>query len=311
MNDRPPAPAPEPSPAAPLPPQTEIVRAKRRIWSWAWLVPLFALAAVAVLLYQVQAQRGTVISIRFQNGDGLRAGDPVTFRGVRVGEVRTIALDKGLGAVVVTAELARDASGLAVEGSRFWIVRPEVSLTRVSGLDTLLGPRYIGAEPGAGLPASTFAGLDHAPDESRGAVTPGIEFVIQAPRLGSLGIGSAITYRGVKVGSVTAFVLSPDARFVNLTASIDPPYQNLVRANSKFWDAGRIGLDWGILSGVTVKAGSLETFLAGGIAFATPNKPGDPVEPGHRFTLEPKADDDWLQWSPDLTAHPPPAPAPR
>jgi len=286
------------------------VRTKSRIWSWAWLVPVIAVGAVAVLIYQVNATRGVAITIRFVNGDGLQPGDPVTYRGVRIGEVRSIGIDPSAGAVVVKAELTRDASSLAVSGSRFWIVRPEVSLTRITGLDTLLGPRYIAVEPGSGAIATDFTGLDHAPDDSRAAAAPHLEVIIQAPRLGSLGIGSAIAYRGIKVGSVTGYTLSADAKTVDLTAAIDPDYQHLLRANSRFWDAGRIGLDWGIMSGVTVKAGSLETLVAGGIAFATPNKPGDPVVAGHKFTLEPKADDDWLQWSPDLTMRPPP-PGPR
>ena len=37
---------------------------------------------------------------------------------------------------------------LACEGSRFWIVRPQVSLSRVAGLETVVGARYIGALPG-------------------------------------------------------------------------------------------------------------------------------------------------------------------
>jgi paraquat-inducible protein B len=293
--------APSPSPP-PLPPSAEIVR-RRRVWSWAWLVPLAALVVVGVLVYQVRLQRGTIVTIRFQNGEGLRAGDPVSYRGVRVGEVRTVRLDAGLGAVVAEAELTRDSAPLAVEGSTFWIVRPEVSLTRISGLDTLLGPRYIAVQPGAGAPAAEFVGLDQPPEPADLAppATPGLPVVIAAPRLGSLGIGSAITYRGIRVGSVTGFALSLDARTVDLTGVIDADHAHLVRANSRFWDAGRIGLDWGILSGVTVKAGSIETILAGGISFATPTKAGDPVASGHRFTLEPKPDDDWLDWSPDLT----------
>lgn len=304
MNDRPESRESAPSPP---PPAADIVRTKSRVWSWAWLVPIIALAAVVALIYQVNAARGVAITIRFVNGDGLQPRDPVTFRGVRIGEVRSIGIDPAAGAVVVKAELTRDASSLAATGSRFWIVRPEVSLTRVTGLDTLLGPRYIAVEPGSGAAATDFTGLDHAPDDARPAVTPRLEVIIQAQRLGSLGIGSAVAYRGIKVGTVTGYTLSADARTVDLTAAIDPAYQHLLRANSRFWDAGRIGLDWGILSGVTVKAGSLETLVAGGVAFATPNKPGDPVSPGQRFTLEPKADDDWLQWSPDLTIRPPPA----
>lgn len=268
-----------------------------------WIVPLLALAAAAVLGFQAWSQRGPLIRIEFDRGEGISAGDPVTYRGVRVGDVRAVRPSEDLKRIVVEARLRRDAAGLAVEGSQFWIVRPEITAGRVSGLDALLGPRYVECEPGAGKRQSRFIGLERPP----GRNAPGegaLEVIVEAPERGSLMVDSPVVYRGIKVGAIKSIALARDARRVEITLAIDPAYRNLVRANSRFWNASGIGLDWGLIRGLSVKAGSLETIVAGGVGFATPTRMGEPVENGHRFELANSPKEEWLEWAPavDLSA---------
>jgi paraquat-inducible protein B len=264
-----------------------------------WIVPLIAVAAAMALGWQAWGQRGPVVWVEFERGEGIAAGDPVNFRGVRVGGVKSVTLSGDLKRVVVEARLRKDAAGLAVEGSQFWIVRPEISAARVAGLDAILGPRYLECEPGAGKRATRFAGLDQPPGKNApgdGALT----VIVEAAERGSLVADSPVVYRGIKVGAVRDLGLAPDARSVEVTLAIDPAYRNLVRSNSRFWNAGGIGVDWGLWRGLSVKAGSLETVVAGGIAFATPTKPGDPVKDGTRFPLADQPKSDWLEWSPAM-----------
>ncbi len=272
-----------------------------------WFVPVLAVAVVAVLFFQAYSQKGPWIEIEFANGDGLRSGDPVSYRGVQVGKVREVGLVQDMTGVSVKVELNKDAAGLAVAGTRFWVVRPELSLTRVSGLETLLGPRYIEAEPGpaaagGAAPVRKFVGLRAPPRGiSPGApgTTSGLDLVLAATRLGSVAPGSPVVYREVRVGTVISATLSDDAKRVEVGIRIDPSNAHLVRDNSRFWNVSGIGLDLGI-SGLKLRAGSLESVLAGGIAFATPTKPGARVEPGARFDLAEAAEDAWLKWEPDL-----------
>ncbi|HYE02852.1 MAG TPA: MlaD family protein [Phycisphaerales bacterium] len=288
-----------PQTAPPTPPAA-IVGPRGR-FSWAWLLPVLALGVAAWLLYSGLAERGPLIEISFENGSGIRAGDPVSYRGVRIGEVETVSLAASLESVRVRARLDREASGVAVEGSRFWVVRPEVSLAGVTGLETLLGPRYIEVQPGDGPRRSAFAGLEQPPGRPPHATSgSSLELVLLAPTIGSISAGSPVLYRGLQVGSVRTVGLAPDARAVEITVRLDAVHANLVRDNSRFWNAGGLGVDWGITSGLTVRAGSLQSVVGGGVAFATPDKPGAPVADGHRFTLEPKPDDDWLEWAPAL-----------
>jgi paraquat-inducible protein B len=309
--------SPPPTPAAAPPLPEAVVRQRGRHISWAWLVPVAALVLAALLAYQAMSGLGRVIQVRFHQGQGIQQNDPVMYRGVQVGKVRSVSLADDLDGVVVAAELRRDADGVAVAGSWFWIVRPEVSLRGVSGLETLLGPRYMEVEPGAkpapGAPViSDFVGLDRAPvagrgdwrgsglAEGTGAEDGGLGLVLEATRLGSLSVGSPVSYRGLRVGSVMSIELGRDGRAVEVVVFVQRQYARLVRSNSRFWSAGGIGVDFGLMGGLTVKAGSLEAVLTGGVEFATPTRAGDRVSNGSRFRLDAEAEKDWLQWSPDL-----------
>ncbi len=268
----------------------------------AWALPaLAALVVLGVLYAQVRAERGVLIEIRFDDAAGLEEGARLVYRGLRVGEVREIELAEDLSGVIVRAELTPASSTLAREGSAFWIVQPEVSLQRVSGLETILGPRYIGVQPGPdGAPrARTFEGLARAP-----ALTPSADgaLVVEllARRAGALAPGSPLLYRDIRVGSVRSFELAPMGDGVLVRVEIEPPYTALVREKTRFWYAGGVGVDWGLFSGLRVQAESIDALIEGAIAFATPKRPGEPVEQGARFELESSPPDGWENWKPEI-----------
>ena len=49
---------------------------------------------------------------------------------------------------MVKAKIAKHAAGLMVEDAKFWVVEPRISLSGVSGLNTLLSGNYIGFQAG-------------------------------------------------------------------------------------------------------------------------------------------------------------------
>jgi paraquat-inducible protein B len=283
----------------PTPPEARIVAARR--WSWAWLAPLGVLALLAVLGVQASRDRPLAITIRFAEGSGLRAGDPVSCKGVQVGEVRGVRLAADAQSVIVEVALARSAANIAVEGSRFWVVRPEVSLRGVSGLDAILGPRTIAADPGPAASARTtsFFGLDDAPplpEPTDGSLL----LTLRALRRASLGPGSPVTYRDIRVGQVLHAQLAGDATVVELTLAIEPAYAPLIRDNTRFFNTSGITADWRWFGGLDVRTDSLESVITGGIGLATPSKPGAPVGNGQVFDLADEPEADWLRWQPQI-----------
>lgn len=264
---------------------------RSKLW-WA-TVACFILAFW--LTWQSIPSKGPTITISFPNGHGLKAGDVVRHRGIEAGVVDSVALSDDLSQITATVTLTPGASGLARKGARFWIVRPQLSLAGVSGLETAVGAKYIGVSPGdpEGARQSQFDGLNAAPPDENSA--DGVDVVLRSDAKHGVSVGAPITWRGVDVGQILSINLSPDARFVDVHARINAEYTRLLRKTSTFWVTSGIGIDVG-LSGVRLNADSLSTIVRGGVSFATPavSKDKSPVKSGHMFVLYDKPDPSWL-----------------
>jgi hypothetical protein len=199
---------------------------------------------------------------------------------------------------VAHLRLDPDAADVARVGSRFWIVRPQFGLARVTGLETVVGARYLEVLPGAGDAQRQFVGLSEPP-VADALEKGGLDVVLEGTHRGSLQAGSPVTYRKIRVGTVLSVGLASDARTVEVHARIRPAYKQLVREGTRFWDASGVALDLGI-TGVTLHLDTLEAMLMGGVSLATPPGAGPVVSTGHRFALHDEADSDWLEWEPAL-----------
>jgi len=283
-----------------------VASVRPRRLSLTWLVPLGALLLIGGMLYiDLVKDRGQTITIRFADAAGINQGDRIVHRGLTVGVVRDLRLTADMTGVHATAELARHASAMAVEGTEFWIVRPELSLERVAGLETLLGPQYIAARPGAlDAPKQTeFVGLE-APPALAPPADGSLRVTLRADRLGSLAPGAPVLYREIRVGSVRSAHLTDDATSVHIAIDIDPPYAPLVRRNTRFWRSGGVGVDFGLFTGLSVRADSLSSAINSAVSLATPNRPGDAPDGVAIFDLADAPSDDWLGWSPKIELPP-------
>lgn len=244
----------------------------RLLWQNAliWLIPGIALAITLTLFLQSRLDAGPEITIAFRSAAGLEAGKTVVkFKDVTVGAVSDITLDPDNDGVRVHVKLNRSAAGLTHFDTRFWVVRPRVGLGGVSGIDTLLSGAYIGVDKGKNpLARSEFVGMENPPQVIND--TPGSQFIVDAEDLGSLDSGSPVYYRKVQVGKVASWYLRSDGKGVRLSIFIDAPYDRLVTANTRFWNAGGIDLSAGT-DGIRLRTGTVAAILSGGIAFSTPD----------------------------------------
>lgn len=278
------------------PPQATLARVSRS--RWVWVIPALAAVFALALVVTYIVKRGPVVRIAMRHGYGIKAGDVLRARGIVVGQVESVGLTGELEGVEVVVRLDPAAKEVARGGSRFWVMRPRVSLSGVAGLETIAGPRYLAVLPGEGERQGRFIALDEPPVVE--AMEPdALEVVLTADRRGSLQPGAPVMYRQVAVGTVLSVGLSGDAASVEARAYIRPAYANLIRGNSRFWNASGVGVEASI-KGFRFDLESLQSLVEGGVAFATPNDPGSPVNTGHRFDLAAKADDEWLEWRPAL-----------
>ncbi|MBP2685089.1 MAG: mammalian cell entry related domain protein, partial [Deltaproteobacteria bacterium] len=196
-----------------------------------------------------------------------------------------MVLSEDFSKIVVTAKMEKHAQGLLVEDSRFWIVKPRVTLSGVSGIGTLLSGEYIGVEPGkSGKSHRDFVGLEGPPPITGGM--SGREFTLRAATLGSMGIGSPIYYRRLNVGQVIGYGLAPDGTSVAIRIFLDAPYDGYVTSDTRFWESSGIHASMGA-GGLSLETESVLSILVGGIRFETPpsETAGKPAPEKSVFTL--------------------------
>jgi len=256
-------------------------------WSAIWVLPLIALIIGGWLGWRAYNETGILIQVRFESGEGIQANKTeVVYKGMSVGKVKSLKLDdegnsKG---VIATVEMNKDVEQYLKTSTRFWLVKPSVTLAGITGLETLVSGNYVAISPGEGEPLRKFKALKEEPPLSD--AQPGLHLTIKADRLGSLNRGSPVFYKQIKVGQIKSYVLSEDQSTVELKVFIEPTYAKLVRKHTRFWNASGISIDAN-LSGVKVRSESLASIVAGGIAFATPEnrKDSPPTDPSLPFRL--------------------------
>ncbi len=260
---------------------------KRRGSVWlVWLIPIVAALIGLSIVWHDWSNKGPVITISFQSASGLEQGKTqIKFRDIVVGTVTDIRLSESGEYVLVDAQLDVDAKGLASEGTEFWVVKPSIGLSGVSGLSTLMSGSYINADTknprGTGPQKLEFKGLEQAPPIS--SDRPGSKFNLRSPTLGSLTPGAPIYFLRIPVGVVTKYELAKDGSHVDIEVFIDAPYDKFVGGNTRFWDESGIYVNVGA-DGLTVSTESLVAILAGGLGFANFGPTMD-LHPDHRFKL--------------------------
>lgn len=248
-----------------------ITRKRQNRISWIWLVPVVAALMGLSLVVRTWLQAGTDISITFNSADGLEVGKTrLRYKDVNVGTVKSIGFNEDRSKVVVTAELAKEVSDLARDGTNFWVVKPRLDVSGVSGLGTLLSGAYIGVDAieGKGKASKatklTFEGLEIPP-----AVThdrTGKRFKLKADNLGSLDVGSPVYYRRINVGRVIGYELDKSGDSVNIEVFVDAPNDAFVTSGTRFWNSS--GVDFSVnADGLKVRTQSVVSLLVGGVAF--------------------------------------------
>lgn len=273
MNDTPDAPPPPQStPPSPSPDELPVARVETRSrWapSLVWLVPLVALIVGGWLAVQAILAQGPVITIEFRSAEGLEAGKTkLKYKDVDIGEVLSVKLSEDRNSVVVRAQLDKSLDDLLVDDTRFWIVKPRIGGSGVSGLGTLLSGAYIGVDAGKStVRRSDFTGLEVPPIVTSGL--PGRSFRLKADDLRSIDYGTPVYFRRLQVGRVVGYELDKNGEGITAQVFVDAPYDQYVTTSTRFWSASGVEVSLGA-EGFRMNAESLSSVLLGGIAFGAP-----------------------------------------
>ena len=257
-----------------------VAAAQNTRFSAIWLIPIVALVVAAFLGWQAISNRGPLITIEFNDAEGLTAGQTqVKHKNVALGTVESVRLSDDMKVVLVHVRMTREANKILTEHTRFWVVRPRLSGASISGLETLVSGAYIAIDPGGGGgPRTTFfKGLEGPPGVR--SDEPGRTYTLMTNSVISIGEGSPVIYRGVNVGEVLGYTMPPTGRGpIPIQIFVHDPYDHYIRTDTRFWNASGVAVN---LSGgsVHVQVESLQAALSGAVGFGLPSSRHGDVHP--------------------------------
>ena len=240
---------------------------------------------------------GETITLIDQRASGLKVGASIRYKGLRIGEVTHQMLNAD-DEVQMQAQIASQYSSLLKTNSIFWIAKPRLGLIKQENLAQLISGPEIRVLRGDGEKQTQFTLADDQPLVE--SLKSGLNIILETPRLGSLKVGTNIYFRQIAIGEVLGFRLAETADKVHVFVNIRSQYADLIRTDTRFWNASGISMTAGLFSGVDIKTESVEALFAGGIAVATPDEFGAKAESGRIFKLREDADEDWLEWRPAI-----------
>lgn len=252
-----------------------------------WIVPILALAISLGAAWQNYRDQGVRITIAFENASGVTAGaTEIRYRDIRVGLVDEVEFDNDLRTILVHARVDQDIAPYLDADAQFWVVRPNVSVRGISGLDTVLSGVYIEGNWNneADVAQTNFTGLEQ-PVLTR-AGQRGTSIVLRSDNAGAIAAGAPVLHKGLAVGYLEEPQLNLDGTGVMVSAFIQAPYDRRITSSTRFWDVSGFSVSFGT-GGVALNVNSLASLIEGGVEFDTIVSGGDPVTEGQAFSIFP------------------------
>ena len=274
---------PRMSQPSPVPARSR-VRKSNAAASLVWIVPLLAFLVGGWLLFDHIRNTGPKITLYLDSAEGLEANNTVVrVLSVNVGKITNIRLRGDGKGVELTAQLNADVKDMMKTDTQFWVVKPRIDGSGISGLNTLVSGSYIAFIPGkAEQSKDTFEVSDIPPVAALGQ--DGLRLKLSGGVGKMLDIGAPVVYESLPVGQVESVHFDPETRRTDYTVFIGHPNDTLINARSRFWlDSGiRLRTDGG---GFQLDSAPLGALISGAIAFSTPDKTAQAAAEGQQFEL--------------------------
>ncbi len=258
----------------------------KKSFSPVWILPIVALLIGLGLLVKSYLSAGVMITLQVRTAEGIEIGKTkVLYKGIITGIVKDKVVTEDLQNVILHIEMDKRTEDFLNENAKFWIVEPRISLSGISGLDTLLSGRYIAINTKeTGKSKRDFMALEIPPPPSTSS--PGLHIKLRLNHLSSIDRGTQIYYKQIPVGEVINYTLEENDTEIHAWVLIEPKYAHLVKENSHFYNVSGIKIDAG-LSGIEIETESLVSVIAGGIAFYNPirKEKSKPAKNGNFYLL--------------------------
>ena len=258
--------------------------------SFIWIIPIIILCILSWIGYESYMKKGTTISVVFKTAEGLKEGvTTLEYKGLKLGKVRKIGIHEDLKSVKVSILVKSEvAKYVANESSQFWIKKPTISLTKISGLSTLISGYKIEISPKFkthkefedGKKQLSFIGLDSQPDNA--LVDNGYYISLLVNNHDSIEIGTPIFYNKFQIGEIVSKDFKEENVFIK--AYIYDKFNHLVNKSSSFVMNNALKVNYGP-GGLNIEVDSLYSALVGGITVSTKNKTDEKIKVNENYIL--------------------------
>ena len=215
---------------------------------------------------------------------------PVLYKKIHVGEVVAIDLDPRGHGIRTTIFIYEPYLRLINRGSIFWQQSGVEADADLSGVRIRTGPlaeMFTGSinftTPGghaAGVgPVEKnhvfrlFTNYAEAIQTVPALRQPGLSVRLTTQDPGSLSVGSPLLFKGMTIGKVIGFEVDGDRQDVLIDCLIDLDHAGIVKGNTRFYNLSGVEISGG-LDGVTMRTGSLQSIVSGGIGLLPAPGPG-------------------------------------
>ena len=233
-----------------------------------WVIPLITVLVGGWLIVKTLSEKGPRATISFKTAEGIEVDKTkVKYKNVDIGVVEKIEFSEDFSRIILTVDFIQDSEKFLRRSTRFWVVKPQLSLRGASGLGTLVSGAYIEIEPGTGAPQFHFIGLEKQPVVK--SEEQGKKITLVTQNLGSIDTGSPIYYQGLLAGEVMGYELGNDLKSTYIHTFIKDPFDQLIHGNTNFWNVSGVNVSMGA-DGLKIQTESIQSMMLGGIAFETP-----------------------------------------
>lgn len=217
-----------------------------------------------------------------EDASGLNAGDPISYQGIKIGEISQLNLTDNGQFIETTIYINHQYQYLINKNSQFYLLSGVNFKTSLKGMEIQTAPLENIISGGIGLynslPIKKSGAASKISENHTFRLYPSKEMaklgkdIFSAPlsvsllskQLPSVSEGSPVYYHKFPIGEVTSFSID-DSGLMSTKITIKGQYKHLITDNSVFWNISGITLDAG-LSGIKIQAESLLAIASGGIA---------------------------------------------
>jgi len=234
-----------------------------------WIVPFIALVIAGWLVFQYFSQLGPKIEIVFKNNKGLKSGQSqIKYRDVVIGKIEKVALQSNRDGVKVIARMDKEAIPYLNNSAEFWIVKPEVGIGGVSGLDTIISGTYINmSSEKAKMNKKKFIGLEKSIQREK----KGLHLHLNSSSSYNITVGTPIFFKELKAGEVDNVKISDNGKSVDISIFIKDSFKDYIHLNSKFWVKSALEIDY-FNGKLDFTLAPITNIIRGGIEFSSSGK---------------------------------------